>query len=95
MAVMVNASTVKHSIKPIKVFFTCILHFEIVWVEVGVGLSRQGLDAVAWAKFSRTVTRILLVGGPDFFERVMEGAALAIPESDKHATNRKARKVFS
>jgi hypothetical protein len=39
----------------------------------------------------RPETKILLVGGPDFFERVMEGAALAVPQSSKHAPNTNAR----
>jgi len=34
-------------------------------------------------------TRILLVGGPDFLERVMEGVALAIPQSSNHARSKK------
>jgi hypothetical protein len=42
----------------------------------------------------RPETRIPLVGGPDFLERVMEGAALAIPQSSEHAKNRKAKKVI-
>src|SRR5580704_2988127 len=42
----------------------------------------------------RPDTRIPLVGGPDFLERAMEGAALATPQSSKHAKHRKAKLAF-
>jgi hypothetical protein len=42
----------------------------------------------------RPETRIWLVGGPVFLERVMEGVALAIVESSRHAMNRDARNVI-
>jgi hypothetical protein len=41
----------------------------------------------------RPDTRIPLVGGPDFLERVMEGVALAMPQR-KQVTSRKAKKVI-
>jgi len=34
----------------------------------------------------------LLVGGPDFFDKVMEGEALAVPERSKHARNKAIEK---
>jgi hypothetical protein len=42
----------------------------------------------------RPETRIRLVGGPVFFDRVMEGAALAMPQSSKHATDKNARNLI-
>ncbi len=42
----------------------------------------------------RPETKTLLVGGPDFLESVMEGAALAIPQSSKDATNRRRKRVI-
>src|SRR5579872_3036043 len=41
----------------------------------------------------RPETRIRLVGGPDFLDKVMDGTARAIPQNSKHATNRKEKKM--
>jgi hypothetical protein len=36
----------------------------------------------------------MLVGGPDFLERVMEGVALAMPHKNKNTANREGRKMI-
>jgi hypothetical protein len=42
----------------------------------------------------RPETRMRVVGGPVFLERVMDGAALATPQSSRQAEDRRARKLI-
>src|ERR1700687_5095104 len=51
------------------------------------------MSTPAFGSKPRPDTRIRLVGGPDFFERVMEGTALAIPQSSEHTVIRQKKKV--
>jgi hypothetical protein len=51
------------------------------------------MSTPAFASNPRPEMRIRLVGGPDFFERLIEGAALVIPHSNKHAMIKKAHEV--